>query len=122
MRAAEPPRRILLPLLGQLPTPFRSLLSPFLHSLSLAFSILLPAEDVGDMAEVPGFNILHLKCSARAREMQNSPTATLLVPFPRVLVPILGIAIHNDSPFQHGLDLVLLIASDAATSPLARAV
>jgi len=110
VRAAEPPRRILLPLLGQLPTPSRSPLSPLpplsLSSfLSLVSSIVLPAENVGDMAEAPGFNILHLKCSARAREMQNSPTATLLFPFPRVLVPIPGITIHNDSPFQHGLDL-----------------
>lgn len=69
------------PFWGQPPlsAPFYRPFLCFLY-LSLSSSILLPAEDVGDMAEAPGFNILHLKCSARAREMQNSPTATLLFP------------------------------------------
>lgn len=75
-------------------------LSPsfFLFLFSLLF---LPFEDVGDMAEALGFNILHLKCSARAREMQNSSTTTLPCPFLPHPHSLLSLGVHNDSLFQH---------------------
>lgn len=89
-------------------------LSALAHSISLSLSLFCSrslyssslSEDVGDMAEAPGFNILHLKCSARAREMQNSSTTTLSAhpPLPSLLSTPTPV-VHNDSLFQHGLDL-----------------
>lgn len=121
MRAAEPPRRILPLPRGKEeggvatnpptyprhpPAPFRSLLSPLPPS-SVSHSTLLPPEDVGDMAEAPGFNILHLKCSARARNAKQPDNQPFLSPV-ALLVPTqppTHPAIHNDTLFQHGLDL-----------------
>lgn len=73
-----------------------------LHHLLFLLFLLLSFEDVGDMAEAPGFNILHLKCWARARQpaMQNSSSsipraAGLFPPSPSITIP---------SPF--GLDWI----------------
>lgn len=60
MRAAEPPSPYPLPRLAT--DPFSSPAAP-----SASSSSSISFEDVGDMAEAPGFNILHLKCWARAR-------------------------------------------------------
>lgn len=74
---------------------------PYLHFRHLfpASYVLLPAEDVGDMAEAPGFNILHLKCSARAREKCKTARQPPFYSLP-LLPPLLLPAFSFPSPAQ----------------------